>query len=326
MILRCTKSVVFVTTLVTLVLPSRAQLTTARTVALTFDDLPLAVPGNDQAAGNVSEVQRVNAAILRTLAAHHATAIGFVNEIKLNVDSERDARVRILRAWLQAGMDLGNHTYSHPALSQVAESEYEDDFVRGTTIASSEMKAMGKTERYFRYPYLDTGKDKVEKESFIGFFVKRGFTNAPVTIQNEDWLFDAVYSDAVTKHDPAMQERVLEAYLQHTKDAVACAEDLSRQSFGRQISQIMLLHDDALNADHLDAVLSAFEQRGYRFISLDQALQDPAYATPDDYIGPDGLTWLERWQIALGKPFHPEGPKPPKWAQDQYRQITGKEP
>jgi peptidoglycan/xylan/chitin deacetylase (PgdA/CDA1 family) len=288
--------------------------------------LPLAVPGNDQAAGNVSEVQRVNAAILRTLAAHHATAIGFVNEIKLNVDNERDARVRILREWLQAGMDLGNHTYSHPALSQVTEGEYEDDFVRGTTIASSEMKAMGKTERYFRYPYLDTGKDKAEKESFIVFLVKRGFTNAPVTVQNEDWLFDAVYSDAVTKHDPAMQERVPEAYLQHTKDAVAYAEDLSRQSFGRQISQIMLLHDDALNADHLDAVLSAFEQRGYRFISLDQALQDPAYATPDDYIGPDGLTWLERWQIALGKPFHPEGPRPPKWAQDQYRQITGKEP
>jgi peptidoglycan/xylan/chitin deacetylase (PgdA/CDA1 family) len=312
--------------LATFILPSYAQRTTARTVALTFDDLPLAVPGNDQAAGNVSEVQRVNAVILKTLAAHHATAIGFVNEVKLNVDNERDARVIVLRQWLEAGMELGNHTYSHPSLSQVAESEYEDDFVRGTTIASSEMKAMGKTERYFRYPYLDTGKDKAEKEGFIGFFVKRGFTNAPVTIQNEDWLFDAVYSDAVAKHDLAAQKRVLEAYLQHTKEALAYAEDLSRQSFGRQISQIMLLHDDLLNADHLDAVLSTFEQRGYRFISLDQALQDPAYATPDDYIGPDGLTWLERWLVALGKPFQAEAPKPPKWAQDQYRQLTGKEP
>ena len=325
-ILRRTQSAVLVSLLITLVLPSYAQLVAIRTVALTFDDLPLAVPGNDQAAGDLNEVQRVNAAILKTLAAHHATATGFVNESKLNVNDERDMRVRVLRQWLNAGMDLGNHTYSHPALSQVAESEYEDDFVRGSTITSSEMKAMGKTERYFRYPYLDTGKDKAEKESFIVFFVKRGFTNAPVTIQNEDWLFDAVYSDAVMKHDLATQNRVLKAYLQHTNDAMAHAEDISRQSFGREISQVMLLHDDALNADNLDSVLAVFEQRGYRFITLDQALQDPAYATPDDYIGPDGLTWLERWQLALGKPFHPEGPKPPQWAQDRYRQITGKEP
>src|SRR5689334_12417893 len=58
-----------------------AQSAPTRTVALTFDDLPLAVPGDDQAAGELAEVQRVNGAILSGLSAHHATAIGFVNEI-----------------------------------------------------------------------------------------------------------------------------------------------------------------------------------------------------------------------------------------------------
>src|SRR4051794_1184770 len=114
----------------------------SRVVALTFDDLPIAVPGNDQAAGSLAEARRGNTSILKVLAAHHATAIGFVNEIKLNVPNERDARAAILRQWLDAGMDLGNHTYSHPELSEIATSKYEDEFVRGSTVTSAEMHAV----------------------------------------------------------------------------------------------------------------------------------------------------------------------------------------
>jgi peptidoglycan/xylan/chitin deacetylase (PgdA/CDA1 family) len=297
-----------------------------RTIALTFDDLPFAVPGDDQAPGKLAEVQRTNASILKTLAAHHATATGFVNEIKLNVANERDARAAILRQWLNAGMDLGNHTYSHPALSEVKTANYEDNFVRGTTITSVEMKAVGRVEKYFRYPYLDTGKDKAQKEAIITFYASRGFVNAPVTVQNEDWLFNAPYSEAVANHDGPEQKRVIDAYLQQTTDALTYAEELSKQSFGREIPQIMLMHVDQLNSDELDAVLSLFEKRGYKFVGLEEALQDPAYATRDAYVGPEGLTWLERWQIALGKPLHPNEPNPPKWAQDAYRRITGREP
>jgi len=303
-----------------------AQGASTRTVALTFDDLPFAVAGDDQAPGKLADVQRANARILKILAAHHATTIGFVNEIKLNVENERDARAAVLRQWLGAGMDLGNHTYSHPALSEVETAKYEDDFVRGTVVTSAEMKTAGKTEKYFRYPYLNTGKDKTQKQAIIAFYTSRGFLNAPVTAQNQDWLFNVPYSEAVANHNAAEQKRIADAYLQHTSDTLAYAETLSMQSFGREIPQVMLLHLDQLNGDRLDAVLSLFEKRGYVFVSLDLALRDAAYATADDYAGPDGLTWLERWQIALGKPIRNDEPSPPKWAQDAYRRITGHEP
>jgi len=305
---------------------AQTQATPARTVALTVDDLPLAVVGNDQAPGELVEAQRVNAAILKTLLAHHTTAIGFVNEVKVNVTNERDARSHILRDWLQAGMELGNHTYSHSALSDVGVNKYEDDFIRGTPITSAEMKAAGESERYFRYPYLDTGKDKSERDAVVAFYTSRGFINAPVTVQNQDWMFNAAYSDAVAKHDTSAQQHIVDTYLQHTRDVLAHAEDLSRQSFGREIAQVMLLHADALNADHLDEVLSVFEERGYRFIPLQAALQDHAYDTRDEYVGADGISWLDRWQIALGRNFHPSEPEPPKWVQDEYRRITGRAP
>jgi peptidoglycan/xylan/chitin deacetylase (PgdA/CDA1 family) len=299
---------------------------TSRTVALTFDDLPIAVPGDDQATGDLPQVRHFNASILKTLTAHHAPAIGFVNERKLNVADQRDARAAVLRHWLTAGMELGNHTYSHLALSDVGVTRFEDDFVRGTVITPEEMRAFSKAEKYFRYPYLDTGKDKAQKDVIIAFYTARGFSNAPVTIQNQDWLFNIPYTDAVARHDAAAKKRVIEAYVEHTNVVLEYGEALARQSFGREIPQVMLLHVDALNADQLGAVLTAFERRGYRFISLDEALRDSAYATPDEYVGSDGVNWLERWQIALGKPYHPTEPLPPKWAQEDYRRITGKSP
>jgi hypothetical protein len=46
-----------------------------------------------------------------------APAIGFVNERGLQVEGERDARVAIVRSWLEAGMTLGNHGFRHQDLS-----------------------------------------------------------------------------------------------------------------------------------------------------------------------------------------------------------------
>ena len=47
-------------------------------------------------------------------------------------------------------------------------------------------------------------------------------------------------------------------------------------------------------------MLSKLESRGYEFISLAEALRDPAYATPDDYDGSAGISWLHRWSLSLG--------------------------
>ena len=43
--------------------------------------------------------------------------------------------------------------------------------------------------------------------------------------------------------------------------------------FGREIPQVLLLHANALNAERFGAVADALVRRGYRFISLDEALQ-----------------------------------------------------
>jgi hypothetical protein len=54
---------------------------------------------------------------------------------------------------------------------------------------------------------------------------------------------------------------------------------------GRQIRQVLLLHANTLNADRFDALAEALVRRGYRFVTLTHALEDPAYCLPDVFVG-----------------------------------------
>ena len=63
---------------------SRAQ-TTNKTMALTFDDLPVSTIGPNPSPEIKARVANMTQKVLSALARHKAVAIGFVNEIKLNV-------------------------------------------------------------------------------------------------------------------------------------------------------------------------------------------------------------------------------------------------
>jgi peptidoglycan-N-acetylglucosamine deacetylase len=99
---------------------------------------------------------------------------------------------------------------------------------------------------------------------------------------------------------------------------VAFFETRSREVFGREIPHILLLHANQLNADLMPALLEMFRARGYRFITLDQALRDKAYQTPETYVGKNGISWLHRWSKTKGMPEKSE-PDPPAWVPNPYR-------
>ena len=118
----------------------------ADAVALTFDDLP--VFGT---ARPVAEQTVITRKLLRGLVRHHLPATGFVNEINLE-GPDRPARVALLTAWLDAGMDLGNHTYSHVSLTTTPVADYIADAADGDAVTKALLAARGRTERWFRYP------------------------------------------------------------------------------------------------------------------------------------------------------------------------------
>jgi peptidoglycan/xylan/chitin deacetylase (PgdA/CDA1 family) len=300
----------------------KAQASEARTVAVTVDDLPGAVPGTGQSQGDLQEFQKINRAIPQILKAHHAPAVGFVNEWKLQVSGERDARVALLQGWLDAGLTLGNHTYSHASFNAIPLAQYEDETIRGEVVTRALMKAAGQEEKYFRHPFLATGPTEEAKAAFEAFLQERGYRVAPVTVDNEDWVFNDALGAAREKGDEALAEKTKKAYLEYMKGAFEYYERISQNLFHREIPQILLIHDNELEAECLDQLLSHLERRGYRFISLDQALEDPAYTTADLFIGPQGFSWLIHWKLAFGQRADWENePDSPAWVLKISQQL-----
>ncbi len=147
-----------------------------------------------------------------------------------------------------------------------------------------------------------------------GFLAQRGYRVAPFTIENFDFMFNTTYLQALSRKDGAA-ERVRSAYLAFHRRDVEFFEAESRRVLGEEIPQVLLLHANRLNADVMEAMLEAFTARGYRFVTLETALSHPAYAIPDRYTGPKGLSWLHRWTLAKGLPMRDkEEPQPPKMA------------
>jgi peptidoglycan/xylan/chitin deacetylase (PgdA/CDA1 family) len=289
---------------------------------VTFDDLP-GPPGG--LVSNTATALRANTdRLLAAVTAHHVPAVGFVNEGKLVVDGEaltdREARVAVLKMWLDAGLELGNHTHSHPDLNTTPLTDFEADVVRGEPTLLALCAGRAQTLRYFRHPFLHVGKEPAKRQAFEAFLAQRGYTIAPVTIDNDDYIYAAVYASARRRGDDETATKVGADYLRYMETVFAFVEDVSRRLTGREIRQILLLHANTLNADYFDRLAQMIAARGYRFIAIEQALQDEAYRLPDTYVGDWGISWLHHWELTSGRRRSPS-PDPPDWVLAAYHAL-----
>lgn len=291
-----------------------------RTMALTFDDLPFVAAGQPYSPA----AARGTAEILEVLRRHRAPAIGFVNERQLAADgTDGEDRVGLLRLWIDAGMVLGNHTYSHPDFNALTIEAFKDEIVKGEPTVKRLMAGRGADRLFFRHPMTHTGDTKAKKDAIDAFLAGRGYRIAPHTIENSDFIFNAIYVRAQAAQDKELARRIQEAYLDMTMEATTFAEGASRALFKRDIPQVLLLHANVLTATSLDTMLTRFEARGYRFVSLEDAMADRAYATPDTTVSASGPTWFWRWARTLGVKLSPVGdPEVPEWVMDAYKRLT----
>ena len=266
-------------------------------MALTYDDLPANIYRDSEAA-----VERITRDLVDGLTRHGIPAIGFVNERKLYSGGALDsARVGFLREWVDGGLELGNHSFSHPDLHSTDLATFQDDVLRGEEVTRSLLAAAGREPRFFRHPFLHTGRTLEIKHGLEAFLAEHGYRVAPVTIDNHEWIYARAYDHALVREDRELADRIADAYVVYMDSVTGYYEAQSRALVGREIPQVMLLHANQLNAATTDRLVGALRERGYEFISLDEALEDPAYDLPDEYVGSGGITWIHRWALTRGE-------------------------
>ncbi|HVE71887.1 MAG TPA: polysaccharide deacetylase family protein, partial [Thermoanaerobaculia bacterium] len=273
-----------------------------RAVAFTFDDIPGVQHGRDRC-----DLAPLNRKLVAAIRRNRLPALGLVVESR----ACQPQLASLYKIWLDAGLELGNHTASHRDLNVTPLDEFQEDTIAG----EATLVKLGKRPRYFRYPFLRSGTELTKKRAFEDFLRERGYTNAPVTIDNDEYIYAEAYARAA---DAATKRRLATDYIRYMESVFAFYEKFSRDTLGYEPPQVLLLHDNQINADTLDALVTMVRRRGYRAVSIAEALRDPAYARRDAYVGRRGLSWIHRWALDAGKPA-PMQPGVPEWVMELYR-------
>lgn len=288
-----------------------------RRIALTLDDLPW--QRLDERAE--PELAAKHAQLIAALKQAEVPVVGFVNESKLESDGRvQPARVQMLRDWRDAGFELGNHTFGHVDMHAMPLHAYEQDILRGEATLRPLLAETGHAPRWFRHPYLRTGRSPQARAALGAFLRTHGYEVAPVTVDNSEWVWAFAYDHVRdTEQDPARRAALLSqlrrGYIPYMLRKLDYYEQRSQQLLGRLPAQVWLIHANALNADCVDELVAATRRRGYRFVSLEATLQDPAYRHPEGYNGAGGISWIQRWAMAADAPrsFYADEPAVPAW-------------
>ena len=270
-------------------------------VALTFDDLPAA--GSLPAGENRTKIAAALAAELK--AAHLTGTYGFVNAVKLENDPDAQQALRI---WVNAGMNIGNHTWSHLSLAANTAEAFEREIALDEPALAQ--YAGARDWRWFRYPFLWEG-DTLEKRRAVRSWLKEhGYRVAQVTLDFEDYAWNDAYARCSAKPDQEAIAWLRQSYLDSAAEYIRLGREESRIAFGREIPNVMLLHATAFTTLMLPDLVDLLRKQGFRFATLPKVERDPAYALDPDAALPYGGTLPDQFMDSRHLPYPPFKPKP----------------
>lgn len=276
---------------------------TIKHVAVTLDNMPVA--GKEV---NLMWTQGFNFAGAKALKEAKIPLVGFVNEKNVISPKEKDIRTAILGTWIDAGAELGNGTFSDIPIGKSAGVQwFEDDAMYGGRIIKELIRNYGDTLRYFRFPGMDLSAVSAQELTRVGSFLKnRGYIPVTATIRFEDEYFNTPYINSKIERDTMLVRYIGERYLDYFKSTLDYYERLSQDNFSRQITHILSLRCSEINNDFFGYLMYILWQKGYRFVTLEEALADPLYKKhlPEPYKG--GFFWDYATGVSKSNPVQPQ--------------------
>ena len=267
--------------------------------AITFDDLPVhgpLPPGETRL--------EIAHSILSTLQANHMPPVyGFVNARRLTPADPTHASTNthdiapddpdypFLTAWRANGEPLGNHTANHLSLDDLSTAALEQNILDDETTLTTLMQ--GQDWHWFRFPYLQEGDTLAKRREVRAWLKTHHYRIAEVTMDFEDYLWNAPYARCVADHDDKSIELLRSSFLAMAGQSMNFDRLRSYQVYGREIPYVLLLHAGAFEAVMLPDLLKLYRRAGLQFVSLPQAESDPAYAQDPDMGVPGGGTLID---------------------------------
>jgi len=256
----------------------------AQQIAFTWDDLPAhsALPLGE------TRVEIGRKLLTAMKEAHLPPVYGFVNG---SLAEKEPRSTPMLKEWHDAGFPLGNHTWSHMNLNQHSLAEWEADTLKNEGLLKSYMGS--EDWHWLRYPNLAEGDTPEKREGARKFLAEHGYKIAAVTMSFGDYLYNGPYARCVAKKDAASIAQLEASYLAAADTTIDYTRAMSKTLYGRDIPYVLLMHVGALDARMLPRLLKLYSDKGFSFVSLQDAEKDPFYKNDLDLSLPPVPDTLE---------------------------------
>ncbi len=256
--------------LLSLSLLSSSSFAQTREIAITIDDLPL-VASQMNTPGNIQRSTERFMRIIQILTENKVPATGFVI-----AGAIEKGQWEFLEKFRSAGFMIGNHTYSHYNLNSMNADKYIADVDRADKV----LTPLFTEPKYFRYPYLAEG-NKISKPKVLEYLTEHHYIIAPVTIDSKDFEFNERLYKVPYRTRTTYLNTLKGSYLAYIWKQTLRAE---KQAGEQPVKQILLIHANVLNSYLLGDIIKMYKDNGYTFITLTDALKNPAPMLTDPTV------------------------------------------
>lgn len=225
-----------------------------RVVALTIDDLPFVGPVHNKNG----EINRFSQ-LVNQIEERKIPAMGFIIAGSIGPGQEQ-----LLEEFKQKGFSLGNHTYTHINLNRVGANRYIEDLDK----AENRLQGVMTYPKYFRYPYLAEGRGN-DNQRVKDYLASHSYIIAPVTIDSKDYKFNGRLLSVNWRKRDVKLDAIKKDYLAYIDRQITETEKMHSS----ETPEILLVHANLLNSHAMGDVIDLFQKRGYKFISLDEAIR-----------------------------------------------------
>jgi peptidoglycan/xylan/chitin deacetylase (PgdA/CDA1 family) len=244
-------------------------------IAVTVDDIP---EHSGMAPGETR--LDISQRLVAALEAEGVPAYGFVNGSPAQSNADD---MGALEYWA-AAFPVGNHTWTHPNLNAVTAKAYSDEIALGEPLLGR--VSAGRDWHWFRYPFQAEGDDPAKGLEVRRFLASRGYRIAAVTMGFDDWKYNDAYARCAAKEDQAAIAKLEQDWLDQVRYDAQEPRTVAKAVYGGDIPYVLDVHIGSFTARMFPRTLALYREMGFRFVSLPEAQNHPAYASDNDPAAP----------------------------------------
>ena len=250
-----------------------SQMAWAGEVALTIDDAPV---GNQAIYSGLKRTER----IISVLKKYNIQTVLFSNSRQLPFDNGLER----MNSYSKAGFLIGNHTHSHFGLDKTTDVK---TYLQDIDKADELLKGFPTFKKWFRYPFMQEGTTYRKRNSVREHLRKSGYKNAYVTVDLFDYFVNDLIQPALIKKQKVDLDKACVMISDLALDGLKYYDDLARQHLGGSVKQVLLLHENDIEAYCLEKLILRLKESKWAIISPEQAYSETILQDEPDtlYLG-----------------------------------------